>query len=225
MNIHCLRNPYAQTAVYLVLVLLIGILVSILPLNGAECNIVSSLQNFAQKTTGLQTFQVLTYLGDFYFWVVLASVYFFYAYFKSRKRFDSASELAIFLVITTALTYSVKMIFARPRPNCPNIKVYDEDLFSSSSYPSGHVSRATGGYVVLSRGNRTKQSLAVAATCLVSLSRIVLGAHYLTDVIGGVFLSIAAQRLANFSLPYLTRLTANWHNHLSKIATAREKVR
>jgi membrane-associated phospholipid phosphatase len=202
-----LKTAYASAAIYLILTLLIGIFVVLLPLNGIECNFVLNLQNFAQKTIGLQAFQILTYLGDFYLWVVLTSIYLLYAYFKSRKYLKSAIELAIFLVITTALTYFIKMVFARPRPDCSGVSVYDDDLVSSFSYPSGHVSRATGAFLILSRGSSTKESLAVIAVSLVSLSRIILGAHYLTDVVGGIFLSLAAQRLANLSLPFLARIS------------------
>ena len=202
-----LKTAYALTAIYLILTLLIGICVVLLPLNGIECSIVLSLQNFVQKTMGLQAFQILTYLGDFYLWVIFASIYLLYAYFKSRKHLGSAIELAIFLVLTTAFTCFIKMVFARPRPDCSGISVYDDDLVSSFSYPSGHVSRATGAFLILSRGSRTKQSLAVIAISIVSLSRIILGAHYLTDVVGGIFLSLAAQRLANLSLPFLARIS------------------
>lgn len=200
-----MKRPCVLTAVYLLITTMIGVFVSFLPLNGIECNIVFNLQNFAQKTIGIQVFQVLTYLGDFYLWVVVASIYVLYAYFKSRKHLASAIELAIFLTIATALTYSIKMIFARPRPNCPGISAYDTDIISSSSYPSGHVSRATGAFIILSKRSRTKESLAVVAIFIVSLSRIILGAHYLTDVVGGIFLSIAAQTLANFIVTFLAR--------------------
>jgi membrane-associated phospholipid phosphatase len=200
MNQSRLRNPYASTAICLTITLLIGIFVVLLPLNDPECNIVLNLQNFAQKTIGLQAFQVLTYLGDFYLWVIFAAIYLFYTYFRLRKQLGPAIELGIFLVITTALTYFLKMVFTRPRPDCSGVSVYSEDLISSFSYPSGHVSRAAGAFLVLSRGSRTKQSLAVIAISLVSLSRIILGTHYLTDVVGGVFLSLAAQRLANLGM-------------------------
>lgn len=205
MNSRPSKKTCVLTAVYVILTLLIGIFVVLLPLNGIECIIVLDLQDFTQRTIGLQAFQVLTYLGDFYFWIILASSYLLFAYFKSRKQSDSAIELAFFLVITTALTYFTKMAFARPRPDCPGITAYDEDVISSFSYPSGHVSRATGAYMILSKGSRTKQSLAIIAISLVSLSRIVLGAHYLTDIVGGIFLSLAAQKLTNLSLPLLKR--------------------
>lgn len=68
-----------------------------------ECEIVFNLQSFVQKTIGLQVFQVLTYLGDFYVLVIFASIYLLIAYFRSRKHLGSAVELAVFLAITTAL--------------------------------------------------------------------------------------------------------------------------
>ena len=195
-----LRNHYVSTAIYLFLTLLIGVFVVLLPLNGIECNIALNMQSFAQKTIGLQVFQVVTYLGDFYLWVIFGSVYLIYAYFRSRKSFGSAVEIAVFLIITTALTSFVKVVFARPRPDCPGLSVYQEDIISSFSYPSGHVSRSAGAFLILSRGNRTKEVLGTMAVFLVSLSRIVLGAHYLTDVVGGIFLSLAAQKIANLVL-------------------------
>ena len=205
MNQSRLRNPYASPVIYFILTLLIGIFVVLLPLKATECSLVLDLQNFAQKTIGLQAFQVLTYLGDFYLWIICTPIYLFYAYSKSRKHLDSAIELAVFLVITTALTYSIKIVFARPRPNCPGISVYEENIISSFSYPSGHISRATGAFLILSKGSKTRGSLAVIAISLVSLSRVILGAHFLTDVVGGICLSLAAQKLANLSLPFLAR--------------------
>lgn len=198
------RGSYVLTTVYLLITIMIGVFVTFLPLNGIECNIVFNLQNFAQKTIGIQVFQVLTYLGDFYLWVVIVSAYLLYAYFKSRKQLGSAIELTVFLVITTALTYSIKTVFARPRPNCSGLTVYDMDYVSSSSYPSGHVSRAAGAFLILSGGSRIKESLAVIAVFIISLSRIILGAHYLTDVVGGIFLSLAAQKIANLSMSFFS---------------------
>jgi membrane-associated phospholipid phosphatase len=203
MNQFRLKSPYASATIYLILTLIIGMCVVLLPLNGIEGNAVFDLQNYVQKTIGIQAFQVLTYPGDFYLWVILGSIYMLIAYLKLRKQLGSALKLATFLVITTALTYPVKMVFARPRPNYPGLKAYDSDILSSYSYPSGHVSRATGAFLILSTGSRTKESLAAIAISIVSLSRIVLGAHYLTDVVGGVFLSLAAQRLAYISVPLL----------------------
>jgi len=198
-------QPRVAAAIYLFLTLLIGVFIVLLPLNGIECNIVLDVQNFAQKTVGIQFFQIVTYFGDFYLWVAFGSVYLLYAYFKSRKYLGSAMEIATFLVITTALTYFTKIVFARTRPSCPGLNVYEQDILSSYSYPSGHVSRAAGGFLILSRKSRTKELLATLIIFLVSLSRIVLGAHYPTDVVGGIFLSLAAQQFANIALAFFKR--------------------
>jgi membrane-associated phospholipid phosphatase len=200
MNEFRLRNHYVSVAIYLFLTLLVGISVVLLPLHGIECDIVLNIQSFAQKTVGLQVFQVVTYLGDFYLWVFFCSVYLIYAYFRSRRSLGSAVELAVFLGITTVFTSFAKVASARPRPDCPGLGVYQEDIISSFSYPSGHVSRSAGAFLILSRGNRTKEVLGTIAVFLVSLSRIVLGAHYLTDVVGGIFLSLATQKIANLVL-------------------------
>jgi membrane-associated phospholipid phosphatase len=61
--------------------------------------------------------------------------------------------------------------------------------------------------LILSRGSTIKESLAVIAVSVVSLSRIILGAHYLTDVVGGIFLSLAAQRIANLSMSFFRAKT------------------
>ena len=211
-----LSNPRVAAAIYLFLTFLIGVFVVLLPLNGIEGTIVLDLQNLAQKTIGIQFFQIVTYFGDFYLWVAFGLVYLFYAYFKSREYFDSAMEIAVFLVITTALTYFTKMVFARPRPDGPGLKIYGQDVISSFSYPSGHVSRAAGGFLILSRKSRTKELLAVLIIFLVSLSRIVLGAHYPTDVVGGIFLSLAARQLASLGLSFFKRHVSLQHTYGKK---------
>jgi membrane-associated phospholipid phosphatase len=204
MNRFRLGNPWVSTLILLFLTLLIGLLVVFLPLNAIECKIVLDTQNLAQKTVGIQVFQVATYLGDFYLWVVFGSVYLLYVYVKSRSHLGSAIEIAVFFVATTALTYFTKMVFARPRPDCPGLNTYSSDILSSFSYPSGHVSRVTGGFLILSGKSRIKRVLAAFAIFAVSLSRIALGAHYPTDVLGGIFLSLGAQQLANFALSFFT---------------------
>lgn len=201
-----MKKQHIRIAAYLIATLIIGLFVTLLPTNMAECSIAVSMQVFVQKTIGIQVFQVLTYIGDFYLWVIFASVYFFYSYLKSRKHLDSASELAIFLIVTTALTYLMKIIISRPRPDCSAIAIYEEeDFISSFSYPSGHVSRATGAFLILSRGSRIGELLSVIAISIVSFSRIILGVHYFTDIIGGILLSLAAQEIASITLPFLKK--------------------
>jgi len=200
MNDSALKNTYLQTVIYAVSTLLLGLSVVFLPLNEIECGLVRDLQDFARRTSMLQALWVLTYLGDFYLWVVSTTIFSIYAY-KSGKQHRLVTELAIFLGTTTALTFVLKMVFARPRPLCLGITVYDFE--GSFSYPSGHVSRVTGAFNILTKKNNKWKTVAVAATASVSLSRIVLGAHYLTDVVGGVLISLAAQGMSNLALSHI----------------------
>ena len=198
-----LKSQFVATTVFLVSTMLIGFASTSLLLDRADCDLVAILQTLAQKSVGISLFRALTYLGDFYLWAFFSSVYFVYTYFRWRKRFSSAAKLAAFLIIVSVLTYLIKATFARPRPHCSNVTVYDQE--ADFSYPSGHVSRATGALNLLSGKNRATKTLIDGAILLVSVSRIILGVHYFTDVIGGVFLSLAAQRIAALATSFLKR--------------------
>lgn len=193
MGLQHSRRPYITIAVYLAITVLIGFGVFLLSLNRIECGIILSLQSFAQKTFGIQFFHVVTYLGDFYLWTVFSAVFFFYAYFMSRKNLHTSIELVTYMILIAASTYLLKEAFAQPRPNCAGITVYDQE--ASLSYPSGHVSRATGAFIILSKKRNTIRTILIALVIvLISLSRIVLGAHFPTDTFGAIFLSLAIHK-------------------------------
>ena len=91
-----------------------------------------------------------------------------------------------------ALDGSLKGLCNRPRPFSPEQTI----TFAGSSFPSGHAMTATilwGGLamIILARVSRPPWRSAVAAAAvalvgLVATTRIYLGAHYLTDVVGGI---------------------------------------
>lgn len=108
------------------------------------------------------------------------------------------------------LNVLVKHLIARPRP------LADEALLhlSTFSFPSGHVAGATLLYglaaVILSRSKpRAQGSLIVIGgfgmIALTGLSRIYLGVHYLSDVIGGVGLGGAWLTLSLLLMRWLAR--------------------
>jgi len=109
-------------------------------------------------------------------------------------RFRRAWRLAVWILVTiageAALDISLKAVFGRVRPSFKDPIVHA----SGGSYPSGHAFGSLVGCAVivlvvlplLSRGwRRVIVAAAVVVVLLVGFSRVALGAHYVTDVLGG----------------------------------------
>lgn len=106
--------------------------------------------------------------------------------------------LSIFtnLVIITVLNQLLKRILQRPRPT--EYRIIQETGYS---FPSGHsmISMAFYGYLIylIYRYVKNKYikwlsiSLLSILICLIGISRIYLGVHYTSDVLGGFLISIS----------------------------------
>jgi len=139
-------------------------------------------------------------------WLTLA----FVAYFIVRRRFYWLFAFATSVFGGMLLNKLLKYFFHRTRP------FFEDPLLTLTSYsfPSGHTMMATVLYGViaaylLSRTNdwRRRPLIVLAAMILILLiafSRVYLGAHYLTDVLGAM-----AEGLAWLSL-CLTTMYSVW---------------
>ncbi len=135
-------------------------------------------------------FRIVTEMGYFYFAVALVVIMGIIWKFKSKTWF-----LAGTLGFAYVLHIIIKIIVERPRPDQTLWWAYE----SSSSFPSGHTNTATCMFVLLiffiiisPYLKIWVKSLLTTLCCLaivfVPLSRIILGVHYFSDVIGGVLL-------------------------------------
>ncbi|PSP84499.1 glucose-6-phosphatase [Halobacteriales archaeon QS_6_64_34] len=175
-------------------------------------------------------FAVITQLGDFWF-VSTASVL---AYWLgsatpvvgrglSRER----AAMVVGLVVTAAaVTLTLKSIFAFPRPPADEIvaaaaglpwpvRPFYESVVTGRGYgfPSGHATTAVlvwGGFAWALRVGRARQRYAVAGAvvAVISLARLVLGVHYLIDVVVGTTIATAVLWVALAKLRTPTRLFA-----------------
>ncbi|MFD4408245.1 phosphatase PAP2 family protein [Streptomyces sp. NPDC058476] len=111
-----------------------------------------------------------------------------------RQRVLAAIGCLGVLAAAQAVRYGVMSLVARPRPPVADWATHA----SGWSFPSGHTttSAVTGGLlilVVLARAPYGRRSLVLVIGCwavLVGLSRVYLGVHWFSDVLGGWLFSI-----------------------------------
>ena len=150
--------------------------------------------------------KLITHLGDKgLFWIVLTLIL---LCFKKTRRMGviCALSMAIGLLITNV---AIKNVVARPRP-------YREDMIQGLrliieeqkdwSFPSGHTTNSLAtAWVIFRRTTLSRTGgvigrflgiLALALAILISLSRLYVGVHYPTDVIGGVIIGIFSAEVA-----------------------------
>ena len=132
-------------------------------------------------------FQVLTYLGSGWVLYPLAAVAAGIWWVRDRDWHPGAM-LAASLVGATILYTVCKAIIERPRP--PAVDAVR--LYTNWSFPSGHATQSMAFYgmlAFLAVGGRLRPRwpwvAAGVAILLVGATRVYLGAHWLTDVLGG----------------------------------------
>ncbi len=134
--------------------------------------------------------KILTSLGSALVVIILTIVL-----FMAIKNKRIAVSIVINLIVITILNNLLKIIFLRPRPNVNNLI-----LESGYSFPSGHSSTGMAfyGYLIYLiykyvNNKKIKISLIIFLSLVIvaiGLSRIYLGVHYASDVLGGFLLAI-----------------------------------
>lgn len=144
--------------------------------------------------------KAVTYFGNWQTTIIIAGILILY----KKTRMKLGVPAAIMAIISVA-TYSIlKLLFNRPRPDRALWLVVQHD----ASFPSGHslnclVFYGTIFYLIFTGIYRTKYrtSILVFLAVLIfsiGISRIYLGVHYPTDIIGGWSLGIFLLMLFSF---------------------------
>lgn len=137
------------------------------------------------------TMKIFTFFGSTIFIVILSIILFII--FIILKQKDKAFKMASVIIISTIINNIIKIIIRRPRPE------YITVVENTFSYPSGHTMASTTLYGILLYlllKSNLKKSYKIGfgiilgiLPLLVGISRIYLGAHFFTDVLGGYLLS------------------------------------
>jgi len=126
-------------------------------------------------------FKILTSLGDKEFFLILMPL----VYWCVNRR--AGARLFILLLVSACLNEVTKLLADQPRPfnyDSRVIKMVHED---SGGFPSGHTQSAVvvWGYLACRFNKKALWLLAGFLILAIPLSRIYLGAHFPTDLIGG----------------------------------------
>jgi len=114
-----------------------------------------------------------------------------------------ALAVIIGLLIDALIVYIVKHLVKRDRPNIKRL-VYEKGY----SYISGHTFTATFFYGLMLSfiSNYLLAGLLIVLVLIIAYSRIYLGVHYLSDIIGGILLGISYLTLYIYLTPVILNI-------------------
>jgi membrane-associated phospholipid phosphatase/putative flippase GtrA len=135
-----------------------------------------TLDTLSKSITTLGAEQAFLLILPFVFWCV-------------NKRIGV--RLSVLLVLSSTINSALKLLFDQPRPAPDRVQVLAEE--SSPGLPSGHSqnSLVVYGYLAAQVRQPWAWTAATAIVLGVGLSRIYLGVHFPTDVLGGWLIGIA----------------------------------
>ncbi len=129
---------------------------------------------------------ILAHSGDSWFWLAGLILVWVFGTPSWKQR---AVVLAVGIVITAALVMLIKFSVRRRRPEGAWGRIYRNT--DPHSFPSGHAARAAMLMVLAQYLGPSWFSLTMLIWApLVGLARIVMGVHYLSDVIAGMGLGL-----------------------------------
>ncbi len=153
----------------------------------------------------------ITEVGDSLWFFVISILGFLISYFLSKSKIktkfiQNLKNFFIFLftalLLTGVLTQLMKHIIGRPRPNYSSENgTFGFEFFSFESslhsFPSGHTSTIFVVAFTLSMLTPKIKSFYIFFALIVGLSRVIVGAHFLTDVVGGIVVAIIGIKLTS----------------------------
>ena len=190
-----IKKILKENYIYLIVITILTILLTVIMKSSLEKNIVSFDSNFIDFMNGIMNskltniFKFVTNFGDIYIPFII--LFFILVFVKNKWYF--ILEFGGY-AISGIITYFAKLLASRPRPLDALIKIP-----SSFSFPSGHTLTSLVFYVLLCfiltyNMSIKKRRILIIITfifvLLIAASRVYLGVHYISDIIGGVLIGV-----------------------------------
>jgi len=117
-------------------------------------------------------------------------------------------RFAIFLLASNSLNSLLKLVFHMPRPYWFDARVQPYGMESSFGIPSGHSQNAVvvWGMLGWSLSRQSIRWIAITLMFLIGFSRIILGLHFISDVLFGWLIGA----LLLISLLYVEKIVTPW---------------
>jgi len=155
----------------------------------------------------------ITELGNSLWYFLIALIFFVFSFFikkKTNKKYEIFYKLKIdsiffflAMVVTGVLTQIIKHALGRPRPNYSIIENNLEfDFFSLNSsfhsFPSGHTSTIFVVALCFSLLLPKIRYFFIFFASIIAFSRVVVGAHFFTDIVGGIVVAYIGFKITFF---------------------------
>tara|TARA_Y100000590_G_scaffold469441_1_gene657018 strand:- start:2288 stop:3619 length:1332 start_codon:yes stop_codon:yes gene_type:complete len=186
-------------------------------------NYFSYFKDSLQKIYLKKFFEDITILGDSLWYFLISIFLIVLCYFLPKKVslkkynnfLNKINNFGLFLffavLLSGILTQIIKHVLGRPRPNSTNFDgsfglnffTFDSNLHS---FPSGHTATIFSAALVFAFFVPKLKLVFYFLALIISFSRVVVGAHFITDVVAGIAVAFIGYKVSKYILSKYLKL-------------------